>query len=356
MILCNNCNKSNKDNAIFCAFCATPFQFSSDEPLQSGTILENRYKIINLVKAGGMGAIYKAQDNKLDCICAVKELLPLQGNPQKQTQAEEWFKREAKLLARLDHANLPKVSDYFISHGRYYLVMTFIEGEDLDTKLLREGNPGLSEDKVVEWARQILDVLHYLHSQKPPVIYRDIKPANIMVHKDGRAMLIDFGIARTIHQDRCETKKTVIGTNGYAPIEQCRGNAEPRSDLYALGATMHQLLTGIEPLPFRFQPLRKINPSFSQKLEAAVMKALQDNVSERFSTAKEMLEVLTFKRKTSGLTKITDEKGKSTTGDISGKKTYEVSDNTTVDNVVKKLKTHGSGVSKDTLKFLDRFR
>jgi serine/threonine-protein kinase len=139
--------------------------------------------------------------------------------------------------------------------------MTFIEGIDLETMLSRDGKAGLPADKVMEWSKQILQVLDYLHTQNPPIVYRDIKPGNIMIHKDGRAMLIDFGIARFV-QESSKTKKTAIGTPGYSPVEQCRGQVEPRSDLYALGATMHHLLTGIEPLPFKFVPLSNIVPVY----------------------------------------------------------------------------------------------
>lgn len=265
-------------------------EFSHNEPLAEGTILEHRYKIISLIKAGGMGAVYKASDEKLDCICAIKELIPTFGSDKVREQSALWFQREAKLLARLDHPNLPKVFDYFLNMGRYYLAMTFIDGEDLESKLKREGNPGFPGRKVIEWSIEILDLLVYLHNQNPPVIYRDIKPANIMLHNDGRVMLIDFGIARVIARD--DTGKTAIGTGGFAPVEQCKGNAEARSDLYSLGATMHCLLTGIEPLPFKFEPVRHIVPSLPADLEKIIIKSLKDNPDERFSTAAEMLHAI----------------------------------------------------------------
>ncbi len=299
-LFCNKCGQKNRKNAKFCNNCGNNFPLSSPSgPLKPGTVLENRYKIIKLIKAGGMGAIYKVTDEKLDRVWALKELLPDYGTPEEQEEARKWFKREAKLLAGLDHANLPTVSDYFIANGRYYLIMTFVEGEDMEGILKKEGNPGLAEEKVVETAKEVLLVLEYLHSRNPPVIYRDIKPANIMIHKDGRAMLIDFGIARAIQKN--QSQKTAIGTPGYAPVEQCRGKAEPRSDLYALAATMHHLLTGVEPLPFRFEPVRKLNCTISPELEQFLIKALKDNVEERFSCAGEMLQALSFsKEKNSG--------------------------------------------------------
>lgn len=268
-------------------------QSFSNRPLIPGIILESHYKIISLIKAGGMGAIYKALDERLDSIVAIKELIPPFGDQQQQKESTDWFKREAKLLAKLDHANLPKVSDYFVSGSRYYLVMTFVDGEDLEVILKREGKPGLLEEKVIELTKQVLVVLDYLHNQKPPIVYRDIKPANIMLHKDGRVMLIDFGIARTIQQGS-QTTKTVIGTPGYAPVEQFKGKVETRSDIYSLGVTMHHLLTGLEPVPFKFEPLRKINKKISPELESIIMKTLKDDLRERFSSAKEMIESLNF--------------------------------------------------------------
>ena len=296
-LFCSDCININKNKAIYCSGCGKLLEnYTPSGLLQSGLFLENRYEILEPVKAGGMGAVYKAVDGKLDNICAVKELLPpAYIDPEEKLRITDWFKREAKLLAKLDHSNLPKVIDYFVNSGRYYLVMNFIEGEDLENRLKREGSPGLSEKLVIEWAKEILKVLHYLHTLEPPVIYRDIKPSNIMIHRDGRAILIDFGIANVFYKDS-EYKKTAVGTDGYAPAEQCRGRAEPRSDIYALGATMHHLLTGIEPLPFRFKNLRKINSQISEDLEDVVMKALEDDVKDRFSGAEEMLHSLAFQK------------------------------------------------------------
>jgi len=255
--------------------------------LQKGTVLEGRYEIIKLIKAGGMGAVYRAYDRILGHICAVKELLPSCDDE----KATEWFRREAELLAGLNHPGMPKVTDYFIHHGRYYLVMNFIEGDDLHKILIKEGKPGLSEEKVIEIAIEILHILHYLHSQSPPVIYRDIKPQNIMIEPDGHIVLIDFGIARAIELSNKQLN-TAIGTNGYAPGEQYFGMAEPRSDLYALGATIHHLLTGISPKRFKFERVRTFNPDISPELETIIIKALRYNVEDRFSSATDMKEHL----------------------------------------------------------------
>jgi serine/threonine protein kinase len=238
-----------------------------------------------------MGSVYKALDITLNSTCAIKELSPPSGNTQRQKDAKEWFYREAKILAGLDHANLPKVYDYFVTNNRYYLVMNFIDGEDLETILEREGKPGLPEEKIIEWSKQILKVLDYLHNQSPPVIYRDLKPSNIMLHKDGRAMLIDFGIARTVNQGS-NTQKTAIGTLGYISEEQCQGEPEPRSDIYSLGATMHHLITGEKPLPFKLEPIKNIISGISPGLEHVVMKAVNNKISQRYKDAKAMLVAL----------------------------------------------------------------
>ena len=289
-MICPNCSKENKHTAKFCNGCGGDLQdFIDEEPLEVGVILENRYKIITQLNCGGMSTIYKAKVLKLNSICAVKELLPPEGTIHEQAEAASWFNREAKILAKLDHPNLPKVFDYFVNKGRYYLVMNFIEGDDLDTILEKDGNPGLPEEKVVGWAKELLEVLDYLHNQDPPIVYRDIKPANIMLHKDGRVMLIDFGIARIV-RDQDISAKTVIGTDGYAPLEQYEGQPEPRSDLYALGATMYHLLTGKMPLPLNIPPVKEAVPNISEKLNEAITKATQRNGKDRFAGAKEMLE------------------------------------------------------------------
>ena len=290
---CYNCGFENKDDPTYCNKCGVVLQMpASLYLLQPDTILDKRYKITKLIKSGGMGSVYKAIDNRLNNICAVKELFPNYGTKQDQLQYIKSFKREAEILAKLDHPHLPKVYDNFISNeGRYYLIMNFVDGEDLDTKLHREEASCLSEENVIEYAKQILSILDYLHTQEPPIIYRDIKPSNIMLHKDGRIMLIDFGIARSI-QKSSQTTKTAIGTLGYSPVEQYKGKVEPRSDIYSLGATMHHLITGLEPIPFKFEPVRKINQKISTELEHIIMKALKDNLDERFSSAIEMKEAI----------------------------------------------------------------
>jgi HEAT repeat protein/tRNA A-37 threonylcarbamoyl transferase component Bud32 len=290
---CPTCGNSNPDDAKKCHICDTALtRFASDGALASGTLIHYRYRITKLIKAGGMGAVYLAKDIKKNVVKAVKELFK-QFSPQEEQYVVQRFKEEAEILARLKHPNMPKVSDYFHDYDRYYIVMDYVQGEDLESVLDAEGDPGLPEADVVDIAIQVSGILDYLHNQKPTILYRDLKPSNIMLqYEDGRAMLIDFGLARTV-QPGSERGKTAIGTEGYSPPEQYMGNPEVRSDIYALGATMHHLLTGEFPaVPFQFSYVRDLNPDISEEIEAIVMKAVEIEAKDRFSSAKEMQEAI----------------------------------------------------------------
>jgi serine/threonine protein kinase len=266
--------------------------------LQPGTELSfGRYKIERPVAAGGMGAVYLAIDTRFNRPCAVKEMLDDFNNETERNQAVEWFRREATLLLDLKHPCIPSVRDFFDQNGKNYLVMDFIEGRTLAEVFAKEGNvPGLngargvSEARARNWARQICSVLAYLHSQNPPIIFRDLKPSNIMVTNRDEIKLIDFGIARTFQSQR---QSTVIMTIGYAPPEQMQGNAEPRSDLYALGATIHRVLTQHDPANnkpdlFSFPIIRSLRPDVSVAFDKVIMKALAPQVANRWSSAAEM--------------------------------------------------------------------
>jgi serine/threonine protein kinase len=288
-IICNNCGEENFDIATKCNACGVELYYN--DTLSEGVLIQNRYRIEQLIKLGGMGAVYLSLDGRLNRYCVVKEMLSNYGSLQEKAYAEKRFKVEARMLSQLENYHLPTVYDYFIEKGRYYLVMSYIEGVDLNDVLELEGTPGLPEELVIEWSVQILDVLDYLHNQDPPVVYRDIKPGNIMLNKDGRVMLIDFGIARTIIPD-VNIKYTSIGTDGYAAEEQYRGNVEPRSDLYSLGATMHHLLTGKIPSAFNLKPVRNLAPWVSPGIEQIVMKSLEYEAVKRYKNAAEMREAL----------------------------------------------------------------
>lgn len=266
--------------------------------LPPGTELSNgRYRIEKLVASGGMGAVYRALDLRFDRACAVKEMLDDFQTDEERGKAVEWFRREATFLLDLNHPCIPRVRDFFPEGERHYLVMDFIEGRTLAEVLDKEGNVpgvngarGVSEARARSWGQQVCSVLSYLHNQKPPVIFRDLKPSNIMVTSQDEVKLIDFGIARTVQSQR---QSTIIMTIGFAPPEQLHGMPEPRSDLYALGATLHRVLTrhdaaNNKPSIFSFPPIRLLRPDISPAFEQVLIKALSPALEQRWNSAAEM--------------------------------------------------------------------
>ncbi len=270
-----------------------PVALQPEGTLPGGTTLQSRYEVLNVQGVGGMGAVYRARDlrfSAVEKIVAVKEMNNSAPDARLRRIGIQNFEREANILASLSHPSIPKIFDYFSDGQRSYLVLEFIEGETLEDLL--EANPQpFTQEEVVEWALQICDVLAYLHGHKPPVIFRDIKPGNLMIRlHDGRIMVIDFGIAKVFEHG---ARGTMIGTEGYSPPEQYRGAAEPRGDLYALGATLHHLLTGRDPRlepPFTFheRPIRQFNANITPELEAVVMRSLAYDVQERYASSTEM--------------------------------------------------------------------
>ncbi len=265
--------------------------------LPDGYILQDRYRIINLHAVGGMSTVYKAQDMRFTRVvrlCIVKEMLNVATDPQVQAMIRNNFEREANILAALSHPGIVQVYDFFSEGPRCYLVLEYVDGKDLET-ILAETEGFLPEALVVHWAIQVCDVLSYLHSHEPhPIVFRDIKPSNIMLDKQGRVKLVDFGIARIFHSGQ---RGTMIGTEGYTPPEQYRGVAEPRVDIYALGATMHHLLSKQDPrleTPFSFQdrPIHKTNPTVSRELAEIINRALEYDIEKRFGSAEEMKRAL----------------------------------------------------------------
>ncbi|MGE0101816.1 MAG: protein kinase [Blastocatellales bacterium] len=263
--------------------------------LAPGTMLADRYKIVKRIGGGGMGSVYMAEDmNLANRPVAVKEMIEMFADESARTKAIEDFKREAELLARLDHPSIPTIYQYFFdtNRGRYYLVMKYIDGGDLAARQRTSGGK-VDELTVTKWAIDACDVLDYIHSQVPPIIYRDLKPANLMIDgRTSRIMLVDFGIARFV----APTQKgvTAIGTMGYAPPELFAGNVEARSDIYSLGATMFHLLTGHDPqdnplLIFDFtknpKP-RQLNPAISAEMEEIICRAVEHKPENRFASAK----------------------------------------------------------------------
>jgi serine/threonine-protein kinase len=270
--------------------------------LDAGTLLNGRYEIVRRIGGGGMGAVYLAKDRNLgDAPRAVKEMVEAHLDPSQHEKAIGDFKRESLLLTSLEHPSIPTIYDYFYDEkaGRFYLVMKYISGGDLASRL-RSAAPGrLDERTVADWGMQVADVLGYLHSRPKPIIYRDLKPANLMIDGNtSRIMLIDFGIARWVKQE--EKGVTAVGTMGYAPPELFGGRVEPRSDIYSLGATMFHLLTGSDPqdnplLIFDFtknpRP-RQITPSVSTEMEVILMRAVEYKPEDRFRSAEEMRDAL----------------------------------------------------------------
>jgi serine/threonine protein kinase len=271
------------------------FSPSSDGPSSSNSapaapyVLQTRWEVVKQLGQGGMGTVYLARDLRLsNRLCVVKRLRVDFFREEDRQQALAFFQREAMVLSSLKHPNIVLIHDYFEEDENYYLVMEYVEGENLQAKLVDSGHP-FTEEEVVEWAVKVCEVLHYLHRHNPPVIYRDLKPSNIMVDNTGTIKLVDFGIARPYAE---ESDNTHVVSGGYSPPEQYWGGADPRSDLYGLGATMHFLLTGVEPLALQTSSPQQVNPRVSSRIDRVVQRATSQDVWLRYQTAMEMLAAL----------------------------------------------------------------
>ncbi|MBI6547070.1 MAG: protein kinase [Cyanobacteria bacterium NC_groundwater_1444_Ag_S-0.65um_54_12] len=303
---CPNCQTVNDSENRFCCNCGKPLRSvvtageggkvtqpaataGNNNLLTPSTLLQDRYRITQLVGQGGMGAIYLANDTRFSSkLCIVKEMLDHFHEIEQRELAKQNFYREADLLANLKHNSIPEVFDRFTEANRHYLVMEYINGTDLEQRMHENGGP-FDEKLVLGWAIQTCDVLSYLHHQKPPIIYRDMKPANLILTSFGKIYLVDFGIARFFNP---QARGTMIGTQGYAPPEQYRGQVEQRTDIYALGATMHYLLTGRDPQnepPFSFPAIRALNPNVSTETELVIMRTLEPDIEKRYPTADDLL-------------------------------------------------------------------
>jgi outer membrane protein assembly factor BamB/tRNA A-37 threonylcarbamoyl transferase component Bud32 len=272
----------------------------ADGTLAQGRVLQGRYEIQGILGLGGMSAVYQARDQRfpnVEKLCAVKEMKSTSLDPQMRAVAIQNFEREANILATLNHPAIPKVYDYFSEEARSYLVMEFIEGRDLEA-IIMEMTSFLPQEQVLEWAIQMCDVLQFLHEHNPSIIFRDMKPSNVMLDKHGRLRLIDFGIAKNFQPGQ---KGTMIGTEGYSPPEQYRGIADQRTDIYALGATLHHLMTRQDPRvepPFSFheRPIQMANPAVSNEFAQVIMHALEYEPDRRYVSAEEMKRALIAQR------------------------------------------------------------
>jgi serine/threonine protein kinase len=269
---------------------------SFDGALQPETILLARYKVIGQLGGGGQGAVYQARDLNFPearRLVAIKEMLVTASDPNIREQTMKTFQREANILATLSHPAIPKIYDFFDQNDRAYLAMEYINGRDLEAILVKTKK--LPMEKIIEWSIDLCDVLHYLHSHQPePIIFRDMKPANVMIDSLGKVRLIDFGIAKIFVSG---LPQTMIGTEGYSAPEQYKGKANPLSDIYSLGATLHHVISRSDPRlkpPFSFseRPLEKINPEAPQGFVDVINKALEFEPEKRWQSCAEMKQAL----------------------------------------------------------------
>ncbi len=303
-LLCGNCGVHNTPGESFCDACGytltgatsvtavptTPAPITATVPstptgqLPARMLLKQRYLVLHTVGQGGMGAVYMAQDTQLgNRLVAVKEMVQSNLSGQPTQDAVESFKGEAHLLAGLQHPNLPSIYDYFAEAGRWYLLMSFIEGETLEDYLARAQGQKLTLEETLRIGLTLCDVLSYLHAHNPPIIFRDLKPSNIMRSADGHLYLIDFGIAR--HFKPGQAKDTAsYGSMGYAPPEQYgKAQTTERADIYSLGATLYECLSGYDPAqsPFRFPPLQSLVPTLPAQLVTLITQMLELDESKR---------------------------------------------------------------------------
>jgi serine/threonine-protein kinase len=288
---CPNCNSQLPAGTTFCPECGARVGAQS----QVLRVLQGRYELTKKLGQGGMGAVYLASDRRLSTVrWAVKEMSDeaITSSLERQ-QAGDAFRQEAELLASLSHPNLPRVTDHFQEGGKNYLVMEFVPGETLMAYGQRLGLPRPLPE-VLGWAGQLCDVLGYLHGQRPPVIFRDLKPANVMRSPEGQLKLIDFGIARLFKPGQSRDTQA-FGTMGYsAPEQYGRGQTDARSDVYSLGVMLHQLLTGFDPAaaPFRLPPANQINPAIPADVAAALARATHNDPDQRFAGMAELRQAL----------------------------------------------------------------
>lgn len=255
--------------------------------------LGDRYEVIRAITSGGMGSIYEGRDLQSGDRVAIKQMLEHLMEGEQAALFRAKFDAEVEFLRSLNHPGIPRLYDSFVQDGVFYIVMEFVVGRNLDQELEERlqitGQP-FPSDQIIRDARQVLDILAYLHSQDPPLVHRDIKPANLIrEHPSGRIKLVDFGMARLLMDNQTQTQ---LGTLGYSPLEQLQGKAEQRSDLYALGATMHHLVTGVVPTVLNIPPVHQLRPDIDPAMAAIIDRACATEVKIRFANANAMLAAL----------------------------------------------------------------
>lgn len=306
MVRCQYCGTENRADATFCNNCGGALKPITASPrpapapagpahsapsrgtgrLSPQSLLAGHYLILKNVGQGGMAAVYQATDLKSRATVAIKEMSQDGLSTAELNEALAAFASEANMLRSLRHPNLPRVYETFSEHARHYLVMDFIEGRTLEQRQHAAGGGPLPQAEVLEWARQLCSVLSYLHTRRPPIIFRDLKPANIMVTPAGQIKLIDFGIARVFAPGRAHDTQ-VLGTPGFAPPEQYgKAQTDNRADVYALGCTLYQLLTGYDPAltPFNLPPMRSRNPAIPASVQNAIERATKLDRDARYPT------------------------------------------------------------------------
>src|SRR6266705_1335238 len=322
-LYCTLCGAANQAEDAFCFACGGPLRSTAPSPqypvsasalststglLPSNHLLKQRYRVMSQLGKGGFGAVYQAEDNQFgNRLLAVKEMSQSGLSPQEIIEATDAFKREAHLLASLKHPNLPSIYDYFNEAKRWYLVMDFIEGETLEEHLNKEKEGRLPWEEALQIGIQLCTVLGYLHRRQPPIIFRDLKPANVMLTPEGHLYLIDFGIAR--HFKPGQMRDTMaFGSPGYAAPEQYgKTQTTSRADIYSLGATLYHLLTGDNPsdAPFQFAPLQLYGQSAPRGIKILIMQMVEMDESKRpesVDTIKQKLQrIAATKQKTSRL-------------------------------------------------------
>ena len=310
-VICRYCGTENRADATFCNNCggalkpipapsrpapapapaaspasAHPTPSNATGRLSPQSLLAGHYLILKNAGQGGMAAVYQATDLKTRATVAIKEMSQDGLSAAELDEALASFASEAKMLRELRHPNLPRVYETLAEHARQYLVMDFIEGRTLEQRQQAAGGGPLPQTEVLEWARQLCSVLSYLHTRRPPIIFRDLKPANIMVTPQGQIKLIDFGIARAFAPGRAHDTQ-VLGTPGFAPPEQYgKAQTDNRADIYALGCTLYQLLTGYDPAltPFNLPPMRSRNPAIPASVQSAIERATKLDRDARYPT------------------------------------------------------------------------